>query len=50
MTCDDGSKYTITKNDAQDIYFQLRTKNYITKEGEVTEIFRKACADENWNR
>lgn len=46
VTCDDGSKYTITKNDAQDIYFQLRTKNYITKQGEVTEIFRKACADE----
>ena len=46
VTCDDGSKYTITKNDAQDIYFQLRTKNYITKEGEVTEIFRKPCADE----
>lgn len=46
VTCDDGSKYTITKNDAQDIYFQLRTKNYITKEGEVTEIIRKACADE----
>ena len=46
VTCDDGSKYTITKNDAQDIYFQLRTKNYITKEGEVTEIFRKACAEE----
>ena len=46
VTCDDDSKYTITKNDAQDIYFQLRTKNYITKEGEVTEIFRKACADE----
>ena len=46
VTCDDGSKYTITKNDAQDIYYQLRTKNYITKEGEVTEIFRKACADE----
>ena len=46
VTCDDGTKYTITKNDAQDIYFQLRTKNYITKEGGVTEIFRKACADE----
>ena len=46
VTCDDGSKYTITKNDAQDIYYQLRTKNYITKEGEVTEIFRKACAEE----
>lgn len=46
VTCDDGTKYTITKNDAQDIYYQLRTKNYITKEGEVTEIFRKACADE----
>ena len=46
VTCDDGSKYTITKGDAQEIYFQLRMKNYITKDGEVTETFRKACADE----
>lgn len=46
VTCDDGAKYTITKNDAQEIYFQLRMKNYITKDGEVTETFRKACADE----
>lgn len=46
VTCDDGAKYTITKNDAQEIYFQLRMKNYITKEGEVTETFRKACATE----
>lgn len=46
VTCDDGSKYTITKNDAQEIYFQLRMKNYITKDGEVTETFRKACAEE----
>lgn len=43
---DDGSKYTVTKNDAQEIYFQLRMKNYITKDGEVTETFRKACAEE----
>ena len=46
ITLDDGAKYTITKNDAQEIYFQLRMKNYITKDGEVTETFRKACADE----
>ena len=43
---EDGTKYTITKNDAQKIYFQLRMKNYITKDGEVTELFRKACAEE----
>lgn len=46
VTCDDGAKYTITKNDAQEIYFQLRMKNYITKDGKVTETFRKACAEE----
>ena len=46
ITLDDGSKYTVTKNDAQEIYFQLRMKNYITKDGEVTETFRKACAEE----
>lgn len=43
---EDGTKYTITKNDAQEIYFQLRMKNYITKDGEVTELFRKACKEE----
>ena len=47
VTCDNGAKYTITKNDAQEIYFHLRMNNYITKDGEVTETFRKACADEN---
>lgn len=46
VTCDDGAKYTITKNDAQEIYFQLRMKGYITKDGEVTETFRKTCAEE----
>lgn len=46
VTIDDGAKYTIKKSDAQEIYFQLRMKNYITKEGEVTETFRKACATE----
>ena len=46
VACDDGEKYTITKNDAQEIYFQLRTEGYITKDGEVTETFRKACAEE----
>ena len=46
VACDDGAKYTITKNDAQEIYFQLRMNSYITKDGEVTETFRKACAEE----
>ena len=46
VTCNNGAKYTITKNDAQEIYFHLRMNNYITKDGEVTETFRKACADE----
>ena len=46
VTYDDGAKYTVTKNDAQEIYFQLRMKGYITKDGEVTETFRKACAEE----
>ena len=46
VTLDDGAKYTITKNDAKEIYFHLRMKNYITKDGEVTETFRKACAEE----
>ena len=46
ITLDDGAKYTVTKSDAQEIYFQLRMNNYITKDGEVTETFRKACADE----
>ena len=46
VTIDDGAKYTIKKSDAQEIYFQLRMKNYITKEGEVTETFRQACATE----
>lgn len=46
VTLDDGSKYTVTKSDAQEIYFQLRMNNYITKDGEVTETFRKACAED----
>ena len=46
VACDDGSKYTVTKDDAQEIYFQLRMNSYITKDGEVTETFRKACAEE----
>lgn len=46
VTLDDGAKYTVTKNDAKEIYFHLRMNNYITKDGEVTETFRKACAEE----
>lgn len=37
----DGQKYTISKQDAQEIMFQLRMHNYITKSGEVTDTFRE---------
>ena len=39
------SSIAITKDQAMDIYFQLRGKNYITKAGEVTSEFRKAVAN-----
>ena len=39
------SSIAITKDQAMDIYFQLRAKNYITKAGEVTSEFRKAVAN-----
>lgn len=35
----------ISKDQAMDIYFQLRGKNYITKSGEVTSEFRKAVVN-----
>lgn len=35
----DGTKHTVTTAEAQDIYFQLRMNGYITKSGEVTELF-----------
>lgn len=38
---EDGTHHTVSKNEAQDIYFQLRTNGYITKSGEVTDAFRK---------
>ena len=37
----EGDKYKITKDDAQEIVFQLRMNNYITKTGEVTDAFRE---------
>lgn len=40
----DGSRHTVNKDEAQDIYFQLRMNGYITKNGEVTETFRNALA------
>lgn len=46
ITLDDGAKYTVTKSDALEIYFHLRMNNYITKDGEVTKTFRKACAED----
>lgn len=36
-----GQKYTVTKEDAQEIIFQLRMNGYITKAGEVTDLFRE---------
>ena len=37
----DGQKRKINKEDAQEIVFQLRMNNYITKSGEVTDNFRE---------
>lgn len=37
----DGQKYTVSKEDAQEIVFQLRMNGYITKGGEVTDAFRE---------
>ena len=37
----DGKRYTITKDDAQEIVFQLRMNGYITKSGEITDTFRE---------
>lgn len=45
VSLEDGTKHTITKTDAQEIWLQLRVNGYVTKEGEVTETFRKACAE-----
>ena len=36
---------TIDKTQAMDIYFQLRSKGYVTKAGEVTPEFRKALEE-----
>lgn len=41
LTTADGKKYTISKAEASEIYVQLRSNNYITKAGEVTDIFRE---------
>ncbi len=41
---EDGMRHTVTKDEAQDIYFQLRSNGYITKSGEVTETFRQDLA------
>lgn len=39
FTQPDGTKHTVTKDEAQDIYFQLRTNSYISKSGEVQPTF-----------
>jgi type III restriction enzyme len=41
---EDGTRHTVSKDEAQEIYFQLRMNNYITKSGEVTETFRNDLA------
>ncbi len=46
LTLDDGTRHVVSKDEAQDIYFQLRTNGYITKNGEVTDAFRKDLAAE----
>lgn len=40
----DGTKHTVTQNEAQDIYYQLRTKEYITSTCTVTDAFRTDLA------
>ena len=40
LNTSEGIKHTISKEDAQEIVFQLRMNNYITKTGEVTDLFR----------
>ncbi len=42
---EDDSQHTVNKEEAQDIYYQLRTNDYITKDGKVTEKFRKDLAE-----
>ncbi len=41
---EDGTRHTVNKDEAREIYFQLRTNNYITKNGEVTDTFRNDLA------
>lgn len=46
LKAEDGSKVTVTKEDAQEIIFQLRMHNYITKSGEITDVFRDALKND----
>lgn len=46
FTMPDGTKHTVTTAEAQDIYFQLRMNGYITKSGEVTELFHTDLQDD----
>lgn len=39
-----GEKIKISQEDAEDIYFQLRTNGYITKDGSVTSKFKEDLA------
>ena len=41
LKAEDGGKFAVKKEDAQEIIFQLRMHNYITKTGEVTDAFRE---------
>ena len=43
----EGKKYTVSKEDAQEIVFQLRMNGYITKGGEVTDTFREDLKNGN---
>lgn len=48
LLSDDGQdKLFVTQEVAREIYFQLRTKGYITKSGEVTASFREALVNDN---
>ncbi len=37
----EGQRHIVSKEDAQEIVFQLRMNGYITKGGEVTDVFRE---------
>ena len=46
LVAEDGTKIQVSQDQAQEIIFQLRMHNYITKKGEVTGTFREDLKNE----